>query len=68
MTFDDLMKLLQVGWPAIITVAFVILARMYEARVDKLVQVLEARVAVLEQKLFECVDERIKHDLTHHVP
>jgi len=67
MTFEQLVQLLQIGWPALITVAFVFLARLYEARVDKLIAVLEARVVVLEKKLFDCVDERIKHDLTHGV-
>jgi hypothetical protein len=51
MTLDDLKTILQLGWPAIVTVAFYLLARRYMASVESEIDYLRKKVDSLESEL-----------------
>lgn len=57
MTYEQLIQLLQIGWPAIVTVAFVILARLYVATISQIMDEQSKRIASLEERLFDCLNE-----------
>lgn len=56
MTYEQLIQLLQIGWPAIVTVAFVVLARLYVTTINQIMAAQEARIKNLEDRLFDCLE------------
>lgn len=56
MDIDQLIQLLQIGWPAIVTVAFVVLARLYVTTITQVMASQEARIKALEDRLFDCLE------------
>lgn len=57
MTYEQLIQLLQIGWPAIVTVAFVVLARLYVGTISQIMEEQSKRITALETRLFECLGE-----------
>jgi len=53
-----LKQILELGWPALVTVAFFFLARQYMATVESEIEYLRKQVASLEAELIE-----VKHQL-----
>lgn len=56
---EAIKTILQLGWPAIVTLFFVVLAREYKRVVDDRVKSLEARIAYLEATLMDCLSDKI---------
>jgi Tfp pilus assembly protein PilN len=50
MDLSTFTQLLQLGWPAIVTVAFAIVAREYMRQMDDQVAYLRKRIDILEEK------------------
>lgn len=53
MTLDTLKAILELGWPAIVTVAFALLAKQYIDDQRKQIAMLWERVAALEAELIK---------------
>lgn len=64
MTYEQLIQLLQIGWPAIVTVAFVVLARLYVTTINQVMAAQEARIKSLEERLFDCLEGDNNNPLT----
>lgn len=54
---ETIKTLLQLGWPALVTLFFIVLAREYKRVVDERVKSLEARIIYLEKALIDCLAE-----------
>jgi hypothetical protein len=52
-TLATLKAILEMGWPAIVTVAFYLLARQYMASVESEISYLRNQVSTLEKELIE---------------
>lgn len=56
---EAIKTLLQLGWPALVTVFLVALWRTYEKRVDERFKAQEDRIQYLEDRLTDCLDGKI---------
>jgi len=64
MDVPTLRSLLELGWPAIVTVAFYFLARQYIASTDAQIARLWDRVATLETELIKVKQQLLDNHLT----
>lgn len=66
MDLDALRQILELGWPALVTVAFYFLARQYMKTVDEQIVYLRERITVLEAELIKVKGQLLDDHLTAH--
>lgn len=59
MNVDTLKQLLDIGWPALITIAFVVLAKWYRDDVNEQITYLRKRIDTLEASF----KSQFRHDI-----
>lgn len=64
MELDTLKAILEIGWPAIVTVAFFFLARQYMTTVESEITYLRERISRLETELIEVKGKLLDDHLT----
>lgn len=66
MDLDTLKQILEMGWPAIVTIAIFFLARQYMATVESEITYLRERISKLESELIEVKGKLLDDHLTAH--
>jgi len=64
MDLQTLKTILEMGWPALVTVAIFFLARQYMATVESEIAYLRERIALLESELIQVKGKLLENHLT----
>lgn len=64
LSWEQFLEILKIGWPAIVTIGFVVLAKLYVDTITSVMDKQEARIRALEERLFDCLGGRDSNELT----